>query len=343
MARSSHVTIRDVASSSRVSTATVSRVISGDGYVSGATRERVLRSIEKLGYSPSFAAQSLRTKKSTVIGLVITDIKNPFYPELVSGIENEAQRRGYSLILCNSQEDRERESAYLDYLASHRTDGILICVPGMANRQRNKLRKFVGPIVLLNESRVDKDFPTIAIDNFEGGRQIGEHLKKRGFKKIIYVGVARELKDGLPRFEGLKKGAGRRVDYVAPDNLLNDAEALVTRILAQNKTPFAVVAHNDVSAIALMHEFMNRGLKIPEEVGIVGYDDIAMSALVNPALTTVNQNLDRLAHFAMNSIETLLAGKKQSKGREVLPELVIRNSTINNKVQRVARARKKER
>ena len=236
MARSSHVTIRDVASSSRVSTATVSRVISGDGYVSGATRERVLRSIEKLGYSPSFAAQSLRTKKSTVIGLVITDIKNPFYPELVSGIENEAQRRGYSLILCNSQEDRERESAYLDYLASHRTDGILICVPGMANRQRNKLRKFVGPIVLLNESRVDKDFPTIAIDNFEGGRQIGEHLKKRGFKKIIYVGVARELKDGLPRFEGLKKGAGRRVDYVAPDNLLNDAEGLVTRILAQNKT-----------------------------------------------------------------------------------------------------------
>jgi LacI family transcriptional regulator len=343
MARSSHVTIRDVASSSRVSTATVSRVISGDGYVSGATRERVLQSIEKLGYSPSFAAQSLRTKKSTVIGLVITDIKNPFYPELVSGIENEAQRRGYSLILCNSQEDRERESAYLDYLASHRTDGILICVPGMANRQRNKLRKFVGPIVLLNESRVDKDFPTIAIDNFEGGRQIGEHLKKRGFKKIIYVGVARELKDGLPRFEGLKKGAGRRVDYVALDNLLNDAEGLVTRILAQNKTPFAVVAHNDISAIALMHEFMNRGLKIPEEVGIVGYDDIAMSALVNPALTTVNQNLDRLAHFAMNSIETLLAGKKQSKGREVLPELVIRNSTINNKVQRVARARKKER
>ena len=343
MARSSHVTIRDVASSSRVSTATVSRVISGDGYVSGATRERVLQSIEKLGYSPSFAAQSLRTKKSTVIGLVITDIKNPFYPELVSGIENEAQRRGYSLILCNSQEDRERESAYLDYLASHRTDGILICVPGMANRQRNKLRKFVGPIVLLNESRVDKDFSTIAIDNFEGGRQIGEHLKKRGYKKIIYIGVARELKDGLPRFEGLKKGAGRKVDYIAPDNLLNDAEDLVTRILAQNKTPFAVVAHNDISAIALMHEFMNRGLKIPEEVGIVGYDDIAMSALVNPALTTVNQNLDRLAHFAMNSIETLLAGKKQSKGREVLPELVIRNSTINNKVQRVARARKKER
>jgi len=343
MARSSHVTIRDVASSSRVSTATVSRVISGDGYVSGATRERVLHSIEKLGYSPSFAAQSLRTKKSTVIGLVITDIKNPFYPELVSGIENEAQRRGYSLILCNSQEDGERESAYLDYLASHRTDGILICVPGMANRQRNKLRKFVGPIVLLNESRVDKDFPTIAIDNFEGGRQIGEHLQKRGFKKIIYIGVARELKDGLPRFEGLKKGAGRKVDYIAPDNLLNDAEGLVTRILAQNKTPFAVVAHNDVSAIALMHEFMNRGLKIPEEVGIVGYDDIAMSALVNPALTTVNQNLDRLAHFAMNSIENLLAGKKQSKGREVLPELVIRNSTVNNNVQKVTRARKKGR
>jgi LacI family transcriptional regulator len=343
MARSSHVTIRDVASSSRVSTATVSRVISGDGHVSAATRERVLQSIEKLGYSPSFAAQSLRTKKSTVIGLVITDIKNPFYPELVSGIENEAQRRGYSLILCNSQEDSERESAYLDYLSSHRTDGILICVPGMANRQRDKLRKFLGPIVLLNESKVDKNFPTIAMDNFEGGRQIGKHLHEIGFKKILYAGVAREVKDGLPRFEGLKSGAGTRVDYIAPDNLLGDTESLVTRILAQNKTPFAVVTHNDISAIALMHEFMNRGLKIPEEVGIVGYDDIAMSALVNPALTTVNQNLEQLAHLAMNSIEALLSGEKKLKGTAVLPELIVRNSTLKSKVQTAKKAIKKGR
>lgn len=341
MPRNSHVTIRDVASSARVSTATVSRVISGDGYVSAATRERVELSIKKLGYSPSFAAQSLRTKKSTVIGLVITDIQNPFYPELVSGIENEAQSRGYSLILCNSQEDSDRESAYLDYLASHRTDGILICVPGMASRQRDKLRKFIGPVVLLNESKVDVDFPTIAIDNFEGGRQIGEHLKETGYKKIVYVGVEREVKDGLPRFEGLKKGSGVKVDYISSENSVKDAAALVSTILEKNKTPLAVVTHNDMSAIALMHEFMNCGLKIPDEVGIVGYDDIAMSALVNPALTTVNQNLRKLAHLGMNTLEALLSGDKKSKGLEVSPEIVVRDSTVSSKPKPSVRARKK--
>lgn len=343
MPRNSHVTIRDVASSARVSTATVSRVISGDGYVSAATRVRVERSIQKLGYSPSFAAQSLRTKKSTVIGLVITDIKNPFYPELVSGIENEAQSRGYSLILCNSQEDTDRESGYLDYLASHRTDGILICVPGMASRQREKLRKFMGPIVLLNENKVDVDFPTIAMDNFEGGRQIGVHLKEIGYKKIVYVGVEREVKDGLPRFEGLKKGAGIKVEYISSEDSVRDARDLVSRILEKNKTPLAVVTHNDVSAIALMHEFMDHGFKIPEEVGIVGYDDIAMSALVNPALTTVNQNLRRLAQLGMNTLETLLAGEKKSKGLEVSPELVVRGSTVKSKTKSRATAKKKGR
>ncbi|MEY3430878.1 MAG: hypothetical protein RJB30_810, partial [Actinomycetota bacterium] len=123
MARNTNITIRDVANHAGVSTATVSRVISGDGYVSDATRDKVEKSIKKLGYSPSYAAQSLRTQKSTVIGLIITDIKNPFYPELVSSVEEEARNRGYSLILCNSQEDIDREIAYLDYLDSHRTDG----------------------------------------------------------------------------------------------------------------------------------------------------------------------------------------------------------------------------
>lgn len=328
MARTSHVTIRDVASSARVSTATVSRVLSGDGYVSAATKDRVEQSIKKLGYSPSFAAQSLRTKKSTVIGLVITDIKNPFYPELVSGIEEESRNRGYSLILCNSQEDGERESSYLEYLSSHRTDGILICVPGMADRQREKLRKFRGPVLLLNENKVDPDFPTIPTNDFEGGIQIGRHLKDVGYQKIIYVGVEREVRDGVPRFAGVKEGSGRKIEYLSSDDPVANAEKIVDAILAKTKPPCAVVTHNDVSAIALMHEFMKRGLTIPKDVGIVGYDDIAISALVNPALTTVNQNLMRLAELGMNTLEALLQGEKKIKDLEVTPQLVIRDSTV---------------
>jgi DNA-binding LacI/PurR family transcriptional regulator len=334
MQRENHVTIRDVASNARVSTATVSRVISGDGYVSAATREKVERSINKLGYSPSFAAQSLRTKKSTVIGLVITDIKNPFYPELVSGIENEAQSRGYSLILCNSQEDEERESAYLEYLSSHRTDGILICVPGMANRQRDKLKNFKGPIVLLNENKKDADFSTITTNDFIGGVQIGRHLNDSGYKRTVYVGVEREVKDGIPRFAGVKEGFQREVEYINSIGPLSNAEEIATLILKKVRTPFAVVAHNDMNAIALMHEFMKRGFSIPEDIGIVGYDDIAISSLVNPGLTTVNQNLRKLAELGLNTLERLLAGGKREKELEVLPELVERESTVKRKQEK---------
>lgn len=326
-----HVTIRDVASSAGVSTATVSRVVSGDGYVSVATRERVEKSIKKLGYSPSFAAQSLRTKKSTVIGLVITDIQNPFYPELVGGVEDETRNKGYSLILCNAQEDIDREISYIDYLASHRTDGILICAPGMVDRHRKRLKKFTGSIVLLNENSPDSDFATVTTDNIRGGLQIGKHLKDLNVKKIFYLGSKEEAKDSYPRFEGLKRGAKAPVQFVEQERDWTHPEAWVKQIMKKAKPPFAFVAHNDISAIASMHEFMNQGLEIPRDVAIVGYDDIAMSALVNPSLTTVNQKLKLFAQLGMRTLESLLRGESGVKGLQITPELVIRDSSLIKK------------
>ena len=327
MASNPHVTIRDVAESASVSTATVSRVLSGDGYVSLATRKRVEKSIQKLGYSPSFAAQSLRTKKSTVIGLVITDIQNPFYPELVSGVEEDARARGYSLILCNSQEDIQRESAYIDYLASHRTNGILICAPGMANRQRKRLKAFSGQVVLLNENQIDKDFTSIISDNFEGGRQIGSHLQDLNMKKIFYFGTEKEAQDGSPRYEGLKKGSRVNVEYMKDVGDWAHPSDLVREVLKRSKPPFAVVTHNDIRAIAAMHEFINLGLEVPGDVVVVGYDDIAMSELVNPSLTTVNQKLKTLAKMALDALESLITGDSRELNLVIKPELVIRNSS----------------
>lgn len=327
MRRNKHVTIREVALSASVSTATVSRVLSGYGYVSADAKERVERSIQKLGYSPSFAAQSLRTKKSTVIGLVITDIQNPFYPELVSGVEEEARSRGFSIILCNSQEKVEREISYIEYLSSHRTNGILICAPGMVKRQRERLKAFNGPVVLLNENQNDPDFSTISTNNFEGGRKIGEHLKELKYKKIFYLGTEQEAQDGFPRYEGLKKGSNIKVEYMKESEDWIHPSKLVSAILARAKPPFAVVAHNDIRAIAAMHEFMNRGYKVPQEIAIVGYDDIAMSELVNPGLTTVNQKLREIAKLALDSLEALMDGAKKREILEVLPELVVRDSS----------------
>ncbi|MEY4163996.1 MAG: hypothetical protein RLZZ79_948 [Actinomycetota bacterium] len=327
MARNTNITIRDVANHAGVSTATVSRVISGDGYVSDATRDKVEKSIKKLGYSPSYAAQSLRTQKSTVIGLIITDIKNPFYPELVSSVEEEARNRGYSLILCNSQEDIDREIAYLDYLDSHRTDGLLICAPGFATRQRKRLRQFRGTVVLLNENAGDAEFSTVSTNNYQGGKQIGSHLKLIGHRKIFYLGTRRESEDGYPRLQGVRTGSGIDAKFIETDDFGDDLEGLAEAILQVSKPPFAVVGHNDVMAISIMHELMNRGFKIPGEISVIGYDDIELSKMVNPALTTVNQRQSQFGKWGMDLFEDVGNDKRVVKTREVTPELIIRDSS----------------
>jgi LacI family transcriptional regulator len=287
----------------------------------------VEKSIAKLGYSPSFAAQSLRTQKSTVIGLIITDIKNPFYPELVSGVEEEARNRGFSLILCNSQEDVEREISYLDYLDSHRTDGVLICAPGMASRQRERLRKFRGTVVLLNENAGDSEFATVSTNNYQGGKQIGAYLKEIGHQKIFYIGTKRESDDGYPRLQGVRTGSGIDAKFIDSERFDGDASSLADEILRLAKPPFAVVGHNDVIAISIMHEFMNRSFSIPDEISIIGYDDIEFSKMVNPSLTTVNQRQRQFGKFGMDLFEGVRQDKGSIKSREVTPELIVRDSS----------------
>jgi len=330
--RITEATISDVASHAGVSTATVSRVIAGVGYVAAKTRAKVNKSISELQYQPSSIAQSLRRQSSTMIGLILTDIQNPFYPEMVRGIEDEVQRRGYSLILCNSAGDSEREISYLDFLASHRAAGIIVCADGVLKRHREKLLSQKAKIILVNVQKEDTDLPTVSSQDFEGGEMAAAHLVKCGYPKIIYIGNSLEKGFGSLRLDGVKRGAGKtKLEILYSDDTLEAGARVAEEIAKKFKPPFGIVAHNDLTAIGAMHALIEMKINIPQQVGIVGYDDIALSGYVTPGLTTINQNQYDLGVEAMAMLDDLIKGSKARKKRVIPSELVLRKSTMKIK------------
>jgi LacI family transcriptional regulator len=324
-----YATISDVATHAGVSPATVSRVISGVGYVAQATRGAVERSVAELKFQPSVIAQSLRRQRSGVVALIVTDIQNPFYPELVRGVEDEVRLLGYSLVLCNSADDPAREVSYLEFLYSQRVGGIIVCADGFLGRNRDQLLSHKGHVVLVDVDVDDRDIPTVSSQTVQGGRLAGAHIAECGYGKIIYLASPLENEGDSPRFRGIVQGAGNvPVHYVSSEVSLEGGALAVQAIMQTFTPPFGLIAHNDLSAIGAMHAFIARGVQVPSEVGIVGYDDIAMSAYVTPSLTTVKQNQYRLGVEAMEILGSLLSGSDGVTSRNIPTELVIRSSTM---------------
>jgi LacI family transcriptional regulator len=325
----SEANISEVANHAGVSTATVSRVISGVGYVSELTRKRVKNSIDVLDYQPSSIAQSLRRKSSNMIGLIVTDIQNPFYPELVRGIEDEVHRLGYSLILCNSDNDQEREKAYLEFLSSNRAAGIIVCADGFVNRHRSKLLIQRSKVILVNMQKLDNDLPTVLSQDYEGGKKAASHLVNCGYPSLIYIANELEKVSGSLRMDGVKAGAGKRpLKILYSTDTLEAGTKIFNEISKISKPPFGIVAHNDLVAIGIMHKFLENKFRVPQDIGIVGYDDIAISKYIFPSLTTINQNQYLLGVEAMSILHSDIKGDKNYEEKVILSELVIRNSTM---------------
>ncbi len=327
-----HSNIRDVAQAAGVSTATVSRVLGGVGYVSEKSRKSVEKAMQRLNYTPSQVARSLRKQRSPIIGLIVTDIKNPYYPELVGGIEDQLRKRAYSLILCNTQDDSEREENYLNFLLSQRVAGIIICSTGLVRRHLNKLNAFGKNIVLVDVNTNETNFPVIRSDGHEGGVLVGKHLVECNYEEIVYLGFDLEKGDGSPRYSGLIVGcAGIPTHYFSVGNDFSSMSKVIDEIVSKVNTPFAVFAHNDISAIAAMHALKSRGLRIPEDVGIVGYDDISIASLVSPELTTIKHFHEQLGALAVETLEKLISNNGTAISQKISPKLVIRSSTATLK------------
>ena len=320
--------IRDVAGLAGVSTATVSRVLADSPRVLPDTRKKVLSAIKELDYRPSAIARSLRMSSTAVFGLIVTDIVNPFYPEVVRGIEDEAESQHRAVLLCNAARNAEREEGYLDILLERRVDAVIIASSGLARRQSERLANYSIPIVLLNVSTPSEHIPAVTSDDRSGGKLAAEHLIERDYRNLVYLGASCEPDVRPERLQGV-------YDVVDPSDLLvvdcdasleGGADAM-REIAKRVQPPFGVVAHNDLIAIGAMSVLQQIGWEVPDQVGVVGFDDITLSRFVTPSLTTLAQDKYGMGVIAAQTADRLVAGEPV-RGTSMLPiNLVVREST----------------
>jgi DNA-binding LacI/PurR family transcriptional regulator len=296
-----------------VSTATVSRVLTGVLETRPETRDRVLLAVRELGYRPSGIARSLKLGTTGTLGLLVTDILNPFYPELVRAIEDAARDRGLGVLLGNGDEDPEREAAYLELLAERRVDGIIVASSGLSDRHGRWLAAAPVPVVLANCELADGSRPAVLTDSRAATRLATEHLFGLGHREIGHitgrsVDAATDARIGGVRdamaAAGLPPDALRAV---AGDGHVAGGERAMNALLDGPRPPTAVVCYNDLSAIGAIRAVHAHGRRVPQDISIVGFDDIDLAAYVDPPLTTLAQSTTEIGRVAVEWIAALLA------------------------------------
>ncbi len=327
-------TIYDVARLAGVSTATVSRLLNGTGQIAPATRLAIEAAVEELGYQPNRIAQSLATKSTRTIALLLPEITNPFYGALVAGIEQRTLELGYTMLLCTTEDDPAREERYLDLLRSKQVDGVL--ADGLV-LPPERIAEFVAdgfPIVCLDRDVDSTAVPVVQVDNRLGGRLATEHLLELGHKRIAHVAGTPGMRIVEERIEGYRETL--RTAGLEPDPRLLavggfDEEGgyeAGRSLFARPPYPTAVFAANDLSAVGVLEAVAESGRGVPDEVSVVGFDDLRLAAYTSPPLTTVHQPAREIGARATTLLLDLARGKKPRAIRLLLePRLVVRRST----------------
>jgi DNA-binding LacI/PurR family transcriptional regulator len=321
------VTIKDVARAAGVSPATVCRALSTPDLVRAETRERVRRSATELGYSPNRAARGLITGRTGNLGLVVPDLGNPFFPAVVKGIQARAREADYAVFLADTDEDPAAEAQLVRTLAKQ-VDGLVLCSPRISEAE---LRDFAAqtPLVMLNR-RVGR-IPAVTFANGDGMRQAVTHLTALGHRRIAYVAGPRVSWSNRERVRGLRlaaAAAGAELIEIGPvQPQFDGGVAAADPVLATGVT--AVVAYNDVIALGLLSRFTARGIAVPAAISVLGFDDIALAAMVHPSLTTVGLPMESSGRAGIDLLLGLLQDPARfgATRRELDTQLMVRGST----------------
>ena len=325
-----HVTLADVAARSGVSTATVSRVLAGIGRAQPPTRARVLAAARELNYHPSGVARALKRRETRTLGLLVTDITNPFYPQIVQAVEAAAHARGYGIVLANGGDDAPRELEHLDLLVERRVDGIVVASSLLTRRHAERLRSTAVPVVLVNDTVSGSRLPTVTTAHRRGARLATEHLIRLGHRRIGHIGAPDEQAASGQRRQGVRdalRSAGLSEPLIAIGDGGVAGGARATEALIGSDIT-GIVAYNDLTAIGALRALRRAGIGVPEDVSVVGFDDIDLAEWTDPPLTTIRQPIDELGRWAVDHLTSLLAGGRPGGGTTVLePRLVVRGST----------------
>ena len=326
-------TIVDVAARAGVSTATVSRVLSGVQPARHSTRERVLAAVRELDYRPSGVARALKRSETRTIGLLITDIGNPFFPQIVRAVEDEAHARGYGVILCNAADDSDRELAYLELLLERRVDGLIVASARTTRRHAERLAAVPMPVVLVNSDAPGSRLAGVTTAHRHGARIATEHLLGLGHRRIAHIGApsaqaARLRHAGVTdalRAAGLDPAS---LLLAEGDEHVEGGARAAELLLAERPQPTAIVCYNDLTAVGALRAVRRAGLRVPEDVSLTGFDDIELAAWTDPPLTTVRQPTDALARWAVGRLaDALPSGRPAAERVSLEPTLVVRGSS----------------
>lgn len=328
-----YITLKMVAERAGVSVNTASRAINNKSDINEETKKRVLKVAQELGYVQNATAVALRTKKTRTLGVVIADNRNPFYAEVLNGIEEAAREKNYHIILANTQRDYQKEEEAINLLLAKRVDGLLITPVQDRNDDIKKLIEANIPFVI-----VGRDFESIEVDavyndEVKGGFFATEYLIKKGHKRIAFINGFLHKSPAQGRLEGYKKALKEHgiplVDMMVSvgDIDVEDGYERTKQMLEKNLDFTAIFAYNDMMAFGAMQVIKEKGLRIPEDIGLVGYDDIPFSSLISPSLTTIKLKKQELGAESVKLLLSRINGSREKMKKIMLNvELIVRGT-----------------
>jgi LacI family transcriptional regulator len=332
------VSIKEVAARAGVSVATVSNVLNRPEIVARATRDRVNAAIKELGFIRNESARQLRAGRSRTIGLVVLDVANPFFTDLARGVEDEASKAGLAVILCNSDDQERKEKRYLELLEEHRVQGVLITPVAGAGSRLARLQKRGTPVVLVDSRSPSRGQCSVAVDDVLGGDLAVSHLLATGHERIAYIGGPPAIRQVADRYEGARRALARA--GLPPETMgVIDAGSLNVAAgqkagaeivaLPARERPTAVFCGNDLVALGFLQEMTRSRVRVPEDISIVGYDDIDFAAAAAVPLTSVRQPRQQLGRSAARMLIEESTADDSHQHQQVIfePQLVVRQST----------------
>jgi LacI family transcriptional regulator len=324
-------TIKQVAERARVSSATVSRTLNGDTRVSDEIRKRVLVAVGELGYRPNRVARSLRRQTSETIGVVVSDIENPHFTRAVRAIEDAAYKRGYRVILCNTDETADKQGAYLEMLAAEQVTGVILAPADPADPTISRLLDMNIPIVAFDRSVEDERADAVFADNVQAARLATDHLLSLGRRHVGFIAGRAEIQTGAERLRGYQETVQRHgvTEAVGRGEFrLETARTATHQLLADHPDLDGIVVANNLMAIGALQALREAGKRIPDDVALVGIDDPSWAGLVAPPMTTLAQPTQQMATSAFDLLLDRITNLR-SRSRFVIFhfELCVRESS----------------
>jgi LacI family transcriptional regulator len=327
-----NTTIKDVAKAAGVSTATVSRVLSGKSPVSEEARNRVLSAVESLEYRPNALARSLREETTQTLGLVVSNVMNPFFTAVARAVEDAANAKGYSVILCNADEDPEKEELYLDVLLQKRVDGLIISPSRNHSSGLLRIVRAGIPMIFVDRSTDGLDIPVIRVDGRKAIEELVEYLVRLGHERLAIISGPPEIISGAERLNSyLDSVRKRRVtipkEYVRiGDFRRGSGRQAMQELLQLRQPPTAVFVANNLMCLGALQAAKEAGCKIPEDISIASFDDVTWFELMEPPVTAIAQPTQKLGDIAAHMLLEILEEDRKLESRILEAELLIRGS-----------------